>query len=394
MIQSLSSALSSVAIFRNIVGGEVLKKLDCFLRDIDSADKLQKTTEYCAFVSELYNHGCDLGEYIEDALRCDDNVYVRLFACGKQIPDVMQKCFERELAIFSEFTALSSSELLSRASLPSDLPAFENTQKNFRTIIPEALRSSHKYGYGIFARYGMFRVGSNAQLLPVLSPDPISLKSLVGYENERKKVLDNTRALLEGKPAANTLLCGDAGTGKSSTVKAVANELRNEGVRLIEMRKDQLSLLPDIMGEIAGNPLKFIIFIDDLSFSTDDDGFAALKAVLEGSAAAKTPNAVIYATSNRRHMVKETFSSREGDEIHRRDSIEEQISLSARFGLTVLFAKPNKDLYVRIVKSLAEEKGIETDEAELITKAEAFALNKGGRSARTAGQFIDSLLTL
>ncbi|MBQ5823510.1 MAG: DUF815 domain-containing protein, partial [Clostridia bacterium] len=150
----------------------------------------------------------------------------------------------------------------------------------------------------------------------------------------------------------------------------------------------------EIMGEIADNPLKFILFIDDLSFSTDDDGFAALKAVLEGSAAAKTPNAVIYATSNRRHMVKETFSSREGDDIHRRDSMEEMLSLSARFGLTVLFAKPNKELYLKIVHSLAQAKDITLDKAELDIRAEAFALNKGGRSARTAGQFVDSLLSI
>ncbi len=393
MIGSLSNMLSSVVLFRGVTGSEVIKNLSSFLHFASSTDENLKTEKYCAFVASLYKNGCDLGEYIEDALRCDDNVYVRLFSSRKAIPAVMQKCFERELGIFTALTRVTGEQLLSFAQLPESLPAFNNTAKDFSVIVPAILENSSKLGYGIYARYGMFRVGSKGELVPVLAPDPITVSSLVGYDIERKKVLDNTHALIEGKPAANVLLCGDAGTGKSSTVKAVANELRSEGIRLVELRKDQLSLLPEIMGEIADNPLKFILFIDDLSFSTDDDGFAALKAVLEGSAAAKTPNAVIYATSNRRHMVKETFSSREGDDIHRRDSMEEMLSLSARFGLTVLFAKPNKELYLKIVHSLAEEKNITLDKTELDIKAEAFALNKGGRSARTAGQFIDSLLT-
>ncbi len=393
MIGSLSDKLSSVVLFRNVTGSEVLANLSSFLHSAASSDKNLRIEKYCAFVASLYNSGCDLGEYIEDALRCDDNIYVRLFSSRKAIPDVMQACFERELEIFSSLTKISSADLLEFALLPLGLPAFDNTAKDFSVIVPAILENSSKLGYGIYARYGMFRVGTGGELVPVPAPDPITVSSLVGYEIERKKVLDNTHALLEGKPAANVLLCGDAGTGKSSTVKAVANELCGEGIRLVELRKDQLSLLPEVMGEIADNPLKFILFIDDLSFSTDDDGFAALKAVLEGSAAAKTPNAVIYATSNRRHMVKETFSSREGDDIHRRDSMEEMLSLSARFGLTVLFAKPNKELYLKIVHSLAEEKGITLDKEQLDIRAEAFALNKGGRSARTAGQFVDSLLT-
>ena len=394
MVHSLSNMLLSVVLFRGVTGSEVLSNLISFLHILDSSDEGLKTEKYCAFVASLYENGCDLGEYIEDALRCDDNVYVRRFASGKDIPDVMQSCFERELSIFSELSKLSGAQLLEAAGLPASLPVFNNTAKDFSVIMPAILENASKLGYGIYARYGMFRVGDKGELVPVLAPDPITVASLVGYDIERKKVLDNTHALIEGKPAANVLLCGDAGTGKSSTVKAVANELRSEGIRLVELRKDQLSLLPEIMGEIADNPLKFILFIDDLSFSTDDDGFAALKAVLEGSAAAKTPNAVIYATSNRRHMVKETFSSREGDDIHRRDSMEEMLSLSARFGLTVLFAKPNKELYLKIVHSLAQAKDITLDKAELDIRAEAFALNKGGRSARTAGQFVDSLLSI
>ncbi len=390
-LENLRTELSSLVLLRNILNNGPLSFLKAFLGAIDG-DKIEKTERYCDFVSSVYDHGCDLGAYIEDSLRCDDNAYVRLYAAGRDIPNVMKECFDREISILTKLTQITPEELISFADIDSNLPHFINTEKDLKQIMKNALSTSHKNGYGIYARYGMFRVGDNGSLIPVLSPDPISLSDLVGYDEERNKVLCNTKALLRGAPAANVLLVGDAGTGKSSTVKAVANELKNEGIRLVELRKDQLTMLPDIMGHIAENPLKFIIFVDDLSFASEDDGFAALKAILEGSAAAKTPNAVIYATSNRRHIVRETFSAREGDEVHLRDTLEETLSLSARFGLTVLFTKPNSALFKKIVTSLAREHGIEIDDNTLMVQAEAFALAKGGRSARVAGQFIDSLI--
>ena len=389
----LRTALSSAVLYKNVAASPVLSRLEAFLAVCNDEDENLKTVKYCDLVSSLYDAGCDLGEYIEDALRCADNAYIRSYASKKPIPKVMENCFKAELEAFSSLTKVSSTELKELAKISAALPDFENTEKNFSNIIPALLENSSKLGYGVYARYGMFRVTNEGKLCPVLSPDPITLSSLTGYEDERRKVLENTRALLKGLPAANVLLCGDAGTGKSSTVKAVANELRCEGIRLIELRKEQLPLLPEIMGEIADNPLKFILFIDDLSFACDDDGFGALKAILEGSAAAKTHNAVIYATSNRRHIVKETFSSREGDEVHRRDTMEEMLSLSARFGLSITFTKPDKKLYLKIVHALAEEKNIEIDDS-LDIRAEAFALAKGGRSARVASQFIDNLISI
>jgi predicted AAA+ superfamily ATPase len=188
------------------------------------------------------------------------------------------------------------------------------------------------------------------------------------------------------------LLCGDAGTGKSSTVKALVNDFYDKGLRLIELRKDQLAFLPYVMGKVSQNPLKFIIFIDDLSFNQNDDNFSMLKAALEGSASARADNAVIYATSNRRHIIKESFGDRDGDDVHRNDTLQETLSLSERFGLTVLFQKPDKKLYLSIVKELAKRKGVSMDEKELEVQAEAFALKKGNRSARAAEQFIESLL--
>jgi predicted AAA+ superfamily ATPase len=274
----------------------------------------------------------------------------------------------------------------------TEIPSFDSVNADMGASFRKRLKDISKYGYGIFSSQGMFRLSEKDEIEPILSADSICLEQFVGYEEERGKVFANTRAFVDGRPAANVLLCGDAGTGKSSTVKAVANAFFNEGIRLIELRKDQLSRLPLVMGKISGNPLKFIIFIDDLSFNKSDDNFSMLKAALEGSASAKAENAVIYATSNRRHIIKESFSDRDGDDVHRNDTLQESLSLSERFGLTVLFSKPDKKLYLRIVKELAKKHEISISEQELEVQAEAFALRKGNRSARCAEQFIDSLL--
>ena len=157
-------------------------------------------------------------------------------------------------------------------------------------------------------------------------------------------------------------------------------------------RKEQLHQIPGVLDELNSNPLKFILFIDDLSFQKDDDNFSALKAILEGSVAARSRNVVIYATSNRRHLVKESFSDRDGDDVHRNDTMQEIISLSERFGIQITFQKPNKQTYLGIVRHLAEEAGIELPEGELEARAERFVLGRGGRSARAARQFVDGLI--
>lgn len=195
--------------------------------------------------------------------------------------------------------------------------------------------------------------------MPVKYPDPQRLEELPGYEREREKVIANTRALLAGMPANNVLLYGDAGTGKSSTVKAIANEFAPQGLRLVEVKKNQLYQIPELMDQLADNPLKFLLFIDDLSFTANDDNFAALKAILEGSVGGRAKNLAVYATSNRRHLVKETLTDRTGDDIHEADTRQELMSLSARFGLTVTFQRPEKARFEAILTELARQHGIE-----------------------------------
>jgi predicted AAA+ superfamily ATPase len=245
-------------------------------------------------------------------------------------------------------------------------------------------------GYGVFLKHHMFSV-ADGWVAPVHSPDPVRLSDLKGYARERAAVVENTKALLEGKPAANALLYGDAGTGKSSTIKALVNECAGEGLRLIEFRKNQLSEIPAVAERLRGNPLKFILFIDDLSFSEDNGEVGALKAILEGTVSARTKNVVIYATSNRRHIVSERFSDRGDDEIHRNETIQEQVSLSQRFGLAVNFMKPDRAQYLSIVRELALQYGV-NDLETLDLLAERYAIERGGRSPRVARQFVEALM--
>lgn len=391
-IKNITLRLAAVAVFKGVAGSEVIKKLTCFLES--TGGEVEKTELYADFAQSLYAHGCDLGKYILRRLYEDENEYILLLSEKKDVPGCMKDAVGNELRLFSEISRLEPESLLSFTQDKEFLPRFENTVFDYEREYAKKLDRLFTDGYGIYSKYFMFNIKDGGTITPLKSADKITVDDLIGYESERQKVIDNTRALVEGKPAANILLCGDAGTGKSSTVKAVANLFAEKGVRLIEVQKQQLMFLPVIMDEIHHNPLKFIIFIDDLSFQKEETGFGTLKAILEGSASAKAQNAVIYATSNRRHLVKESFSDRDGDDIHRSDTIQELTSLSERFGLTIQYSKPGKPLYLQIVKSLAKKRGLEIDEKELEIKAEAFALRKGGRSARGARQFVDSLVSM
>ena len=349
---------------------------------------------YSAFVSALYEaNGGNLGEYIKEICTSSSNVYVRTVGRKQAVPGYMQTALEEELSILQEAAELTKEDLCGLLNYKGYLPDFTTTKLRLSEIYLHRTENIGKFGYGIYAKNRMFCVDEQGNIVPVLHPDQTELSGLVDYERERAIIINNTKALLQGKPAANILLTGDAGTGKSSTVKAVANELWKEGLRIVEIRKDQLRSIPKVLDELSGNPLKFVLFIDDLSFMKDDDNFNALKAVLEGSVTAKSDNVVIYATSNRRHIIKEKFSDREGDDIHRNDTMQELISLSERFGIHITFSKPNKETFLKIVHHLAHEHELEMPQEELDALAERFALERGGRSARLAQQFIDGLLS-
>ena len=407
-LTEISFRLQTLTVFRSLLDDPVISELSGAIEDAiryacEDEDERERsgamasfTRHYAEFVSDLYeSEAPGLAAYVRDAVVDDENVYLRRVGAGAEVGQAMRDAVETELVTLQEVADLRPKDLLGRLPrrMRKVLPRFDTGTVDLAGTYHERIADIGRYGYGMYARYHMFRVDDDGSIVPVRHPDPQRLSDLVDYDREKRIILDNTRALLAGLPAANILLTGDAGTGKSSTIKAVANELADEGLRILEVRKEQLRDIPEILDQLTQNPLKFIIFIDDLSFATDDDNFAALKAILEGSVSAKSDNVVIYATSNRRHLVRETFSQREGDDVHLNDTLQEIISLSDRFGIHISFSKPNKDTYLDIVHKLAADEGIEMDGAELDLLAERFATRRGGRSARGARQFVDSLLS-
>lgn len=253
-----------------------------------------------------------------------------------------------------------------------------------------------EYGVGKFGLHKAFRVARADGLVriePVSKTAHVCLSDLVGYELAKKKLIENTEAFVNGKKANNCLLYGDAGTGKSTCIKALANEYYSKGLRIIEVYKHQFQDLNEVVAQIKNRNYKFIIYMDDLSFEEFEIEYKYLKAVIEGGLEKKPDNVLIYATSNRRHLIRENFKDREerDEDLHINDTVQEKLSLSARFGVTIYFGAPDMKQFQEIVRRLAEKEGIEIPEQELLAKANQWELSHGGLSGRTAQQFIDHI---
>lgn len=394
----MNARLSGLVVFRGLLEDPVVDKFRQMLAlgaGAGKGDGLAFLTAAADFEAALFETGTSWTAYLESIVLESENVCIRRSARGRQ-DATLDAALAAELGFLQQLGALGWEQLL--GSLPwldaahrariDILQPWRTEPADFAGDYARRAAEAGRRGYGMFARCHMFTV-EDGRLVPVRHPDPQRLSELPGYEGEREKILANTKALLEGKPAANVLLYGDAGTGKSSTVKAIANEYAGLGLRLVEVKKNQLYQIPDLMDALAANPLKFILFIDDLSFAANDDNFAALKAILEGSVGGRARNIAVYATSNRRHLVKETLEDRAGDDIHAGDTRQELMSLSARFGLTVTFQRPERERFARIVTELAAQYGVDLPADALVMKAEAFAIRAGGRSPRAARQFIE-----
>lgn len=256
-------------------------------------------------------------------------------------------------------------------------------------------------GVGNFARFRAFRWvhgRDDGHHEGVAYPDPIRLSDLIGYEHEREPAVRNAERFVAGLPSNNVLLYGERGTGKSSTVKALLNELGDRGLRLIEVAKEHLDDFPEILAPLRHRRQRFLLYVDDLSFEEQETYYKALKAVLEGGVEARPENVVLYATSNRRHIIRERFSDRtaaavaDDDDVHAMDTMEEKLSLSDRFGIRIRFGAPDQERFLEIVRGLAQRRDVSLLDAELTERALAWVQRQNGRSGRTARQFIDALI--
>ena len=369
--------------FRELREDVVFKSFVELLKAIIKENDFEKNIQcYCDFVFELNNLGYE-----------DFSLYIKDFLLKNKI-NANEKQIQKELKIIYTFFDIQyqsiKEKLLekypNRADLLENLAEFKNSKSN----IDLSFVLNNDFCEDIYKNNKAFIFDNDFDIKPVEFSETLNFSSLKGYGEQKRILKENTKALLNGSKVNNILLYGDAGCGKSSSVRALLNEF--EDLKMVQIFKNNLINLDKLYLKLEKLPYKFIIFADDISFDETDKVFSTMKAIIEGSLIKCPDNAVIYATSNRRHLVKESFSARYGDEIHLNDTLNELNSLSERFGINILFQKPTNDEFNKIVVELAKDNNIDIDEKTLIEKAQRLALIKGSRSPRIARQLIDNLL--
>lgn len=374
-----------------------------------------------SFATEFGLSGNVWQHWLTYNLMMHDNAFT--LACERRevLPDsTLVKLAERDLGIFMELFKTKESDfdedegllpLMLDYMAPYDCECITDAGRRIKELscrlaeaedIKEFTRTLtdhyEKHGAGMYGLYNAFRVdpatGSEAEfkLVPVADSADVSLDDLIGYESQKQTLRDNTEAFVNGHFANNVLLYGDSGTGKSTSVHALMHEYSDRGLRLIEVSKTDRSRLPQILSTIKRRNYRFILFLDDLSFEENESDYKELKAMLEGALETRSDKVLIYATSNRRHLIRETWGDRSDmeyhEDVHRSDTMEEKLSLASRFGVTIYYPKPDPREYLEIVRSLAARKGIELSGKELEDAARKWELRHGGMSGRTASQLI------
>ncbi len=386
-----------ISIFKNVLKNETVSLFICFLNNLNSSEEFKITLKsYTDFIYSLYN--TNRSQNIYDCLKhlvyTDENILSK--GCGDCIKENEQilNTARYELSLMDELVKYDYKTIqdLMKKKYPDNVDVIEHlpiyyTSSSNNFDLDDILKSYLKYGFGIFSCYSAFKFNENKEIIPIKYFDNMTFDELKNYEYQKNVIKQNTKAFLDGKEANNILLYGDRGCGKSSTVKALINEFSDYNLKIIQVYKESFLYLSELFEKLRDLPLKFIIFADDLSFDEDDKNFSSIKAILEGSLSNKPKNTIIYATTNRMHLVKESFSSREGSEVHYRDTIDETVSLSDRFGIMLTFSALTKLEYLDIVKQIANDCCINADE-NLFKEAEKFAVLKSIRTPRVARQFI------
>lgn len=350
----------------------------------------------------IFSTACEIRGVTEGSLlslaRHDFAIFRELFACDfTELERMLQAGVFEE---FLHYARTESTGKLFNRRIRDRICELSGQLANAETLeaFTEYMVSFYKeFGVGKLGLHKAFRVahvGDDVQIEPITNIAHVKLEDLVGYELQKKKLIDNTEAFVEGRSANNCLLFGDAGTGKSSSIKAILNRYYDRGLRIIEVYKHQFQDLNEVIAQIKNRNYKFIIYMDDLSFEEFEIEYKYLKAVIEGGLEKKPNNVLIYATSNRRHLIRETFKDKQDrdEDMHTNDTVQEKLSLVARFGVTIYYGAPTKKEFQQIVKELAKANQIQMPEEELLLEANKWELAHGGLSGRTAQQFIDFLL--
>ncbi|MEM6450730.1 MAG: ATP-binding protein [Cyanobacteria bacterium P01_D01_bin.105] len=401
---------AALLLYQSVLDGDIGKAWVNLLDALIEGTQTRCAVAYGRWFSALANQQQSWQSYLYSQILQADNAFAQqaqrvpfqelslaLIAGVQHDLDILQNLHALHAAQMSQWVeAIAHIAAPPAIEPPSDQTALSFvTTPNWNEALPELANYYCTHGVGLFGQFLAFR-WQNAQLIGIPSPDSIKLTQLAAYEHPKQQLTQNTETLLKGYPAQNVLLYGSRGAGKSSLVKALLNEYHSQGLRLIEVPKADLHNLPQIVEKLRHVPQKFIIFVDDLSFEEDDEAFKALKVVLEGGVTARPQNVVVYATSNRRHLVREFFEERpapkDADEIQAWDTIQEKLSFSDRFGLTLTFTPADQPTYLTIVRELAAQAGLTLETEHLEWRARQWATRHNGRSGRTARQFVDFLI--
>jgi predicted AAA+ superfamily ATPase len=416
MVQEERMLWARLSIYRGLLADPVISNL-VELLDIVGEEKfnlLEAVDISHRLIFTLSAGGQSFKEHLLDLVLHDENAFSReaevkeytdinpvLLKTARNDLEILQELYHMDFAGIDELIDAGKEGLAEICDgpvpplKPGSLGAKLAVSAAWGEEIESLYRHYHSNGSGLVSRYRALRWESEpGGLVGISCPDPVGLNDLVGYNSQKQQVCHNTEQFLKGYPANNVLLYGSRGTGKSTMVKALLNEYGEQGLRLVELTCDNLESLPEVIALLRGHALKYIIFVDDLSFEDYETRYKGLKAALEGSLTARPDNILIYATSNRRHLVREYHSDRNApldDEIHTWDTMQEKLSLSDRFGLTITFPSPTQQLYLEIVEKLIEERGLTLDPELVRRSALAWERSHHGPSGRTARQFVDSL---